>query len=59
MIFEADPTVEACSYPQAVTLTRILASPHWGELPFGSNADRARFQDEVRRTVPRTSPGPR
>jgi hypothetical protein len=51
MIFEADPTVEACAYPQVIALTRILASPHWRELPFGSNIERARFQNEVRRTV--------
>lgn len=50
-VLEIDPTVEAATYPQVITITRLLASPEWRELPFGSTDDLARFEAEVRRTA--------
>lgn len=48
----ASATVAAAIYPQAVALTRLLASPHWRALSSPGHSDRqALFIAEVRRTA--------
>jgi hypothetical protein len=48
----ASPTVAAAIYPQAVALTRLLASPHWQAMSGPGPGDRrGLFIAELRRTV--------
>jgi hypothetical protein len=48
----ASPTVAAAIYPQAVALTRLLASPHWQAMSAPGPGDgRGLFIAELRRTV--------
>ena len=50
-----DPAHHAVAYPEAVTLTGLLASPHWR--PFATSAsaaDRDRFRAEFQRRLPPT-----
>jgi len=48
----ASPTTAAATYPQAVALTRLLATPHWRALSASSQpGHREAFISELRRTV--------
>jgi hypothetical protein len=54
----ASPTVAAAIYPQAVALTRLLASPFWQALSAPGNPREELFVAELRRTVAPDYPWP-
>ena len=48
---DENQTSDAASYPQAVALTRLLASPYWRERSSANGARPEEFETELRRTV--------
>jgi hypothetical protein len=52
------PTISAAIYPQAVALTRLLASPYWQAQAASGISGQQRFAEEARRTAAPGFPWP-
>ena len=48
-----DPVHHAAAYPEVITLTGLLASPHWRPFAMSASAaDHDQFRDEFQRRLP-------